>query len=191
DRQEQKFSQELQCRPQLAEQRQSPPGYLAESASHAQSHGPEETWHEQEHSGNTARHCRQIDAPAERNQKIAFVLHSAEKSRHAKYAAALPTHHLLDIIGGMNSIAGFSLHKLQLLLLCVAASIGLFVAKLPSATARDPWTAAQTVQPAPLLTGLTQEKDPHPLVIYVGMRTLYNGGHIPGALFYGPGSTER
>ena len=23
------------------------------------------------------------------------------------------------------------------------------------------------------------------------MRTLYNGGHIPGALFYGPGSNER
>ena len=99
--------------------------------------------------------------------------------------------YLLDIIGGMNSIAGFSLLKLQLLLLCVVASIGLLAAKLPSATASDPWTAAQTVQPEQLIAELQQEKDPHLVVIYVGMRTLYNGGHIPGALFYGPGSTER
>jgi len=104
---------------------------------------------------------------------------------------ALLRRYLLDIIGGMNSIAGFSLYKLQLLLLCVVASIGLFAAKPPSATGSDPWTAAQTVQPAQLIVELQQEKDPHPLVIYVGMRTLYNGGHIPGALFYGPGSSER
>ncbi len=99
--------------------------------------------------------------------------------------------YLLDIIGGMNSIAGFSLLKVQLLLLCVVASIGLLAAKVLSATASDPWTAAQTVQPEQLIAELQQKKDPHRVVIYVGMRTLYNGGHIPGALFYGPGSTER
>ena len=98
---------------------------------------------------------------------------------------------MLDIIGGMNPIAGFSLYKLRLLVLCVAASIGLFAAKHPSATPSDPWTAAQTVQPAQLIAELQEEKDPHPLIIYVGTRTLYNGGHIPGALFYGPGSNER
>ena len=47
------------------------------------------------------------------------------------------------------------------------------------------------MQPAQLIAELQEEKDPHPLIIYVGTRTLYNGGHIPGALFYGPGSTER
>lgn len=26
---------------------------------------------------------------------------------------------------------------------------------------------------------------------YVGVRRLYNGGHIPGAQHYGPGSTEQ
>jgi hypothetical protein len=55
----------------------------------------------------------------------------------------------------------------------------------------DPWTAAQTVQPAQLVIELQQEKDPQVLVIYVGVKTLYNGGHIPGAVYYGPGSAEQ
>jgi hypothetical protein len=55
----------------------------------------------------------------------------------------------------------------------------------------DPWTAEQTVQPAQFAKELQQENGPHPLVIYVGVRTLYNGGHIPGAVYYGPGSSEQ
>jgi thiosulfate/3-mercaptopyruvate sulfurtransferase len=113
------------------------------------------------------------------------------KSERSKFAAALLSPYPLDIIGSMNSIAAFSLYKLQLLLLCIIASIGLFAGTFPSAAASDPWMAAQTVQPAQLVAELQQEKDPHVLVIYVGMRTLYNGGHIPGAVFYGPGSTEQ
>jgi thiosulfate/3-mercaptopyruvate sulfurtransferase len=65
------------------------------------------------------------------------------------------------------------------------------VLQYTSAAPADPWTSAQTVQPARLIAELQEEKDPHPLVIYVGVRTLYTGGHIPGALFYGPGSTEQ
>jgi len=42
----------------------------------------------------------------------------------------------------------------------------------------DPWTAAQTVQPAAFAAELKQEKDPAPTVIYVGVHTLYNGAHI-------------
>lgn len=53
----------------------------------------------------------------------------------------------------------------------------------------EPWTAAQTVQPAQLVEELKQEKDSSPVVIYVGVWTLYNGAHIPGAVFHGPGST--
>ncbi len=64
-------------------------------------------------------------------------------------------------------------------------------ARLAIASPADPWTAAQTVQPAQLAEELKQIKDPSPLVIYVGVRTLYNGAHIPGAVFYGPGSTEQ
>jgi thiosulfate/3-mercaptopyruvate sulfurtransferase len=55
----------------------------------------------------------------------------------------------------------------------------------------DPWTSAETVEPAQLVVELHQEKDPHVTVIYVGVRTLYNGAHIPGAAYYGPGSTEQ
>src|SRR5258708_4023090 len=55
----------------------------------------------------------------------------------------------------------------------------------------DPWTAAQTVQPAQLVIELQQEKDRRVLVIYVGVKTLYNGGHIPSAVYYGPGSPKK
>jgi len=55
----------------------------------------------------------------------------------------------------------------------------------------DPWTPAQTVQPAQLVAELQDSRHPHPLVIYVGVRTLYTGGHIPGAIYFGPGSSEQ
>jgi len=61
---------------------------------------------------------------------------------------------------------------------------------LPAAGNDEPWTAQQTVQPADLARELQQEKDPYPTVIYVGVKALYEGGHIPGAVFYGPGSSE-
>ncbi|HSC45973.1 MAG TPA: rhodanese-like domain-containing protein [Candidatus Acidoferrum sp.] len=63
--------------------------------------------------------------------------------------------------------------------------------RLVGAAVSEPWTAAQTVQPAQFAMELQQEKDPSPTVIYVGVKTLYAGGHIPGAVFYGPGSTEQ
>lgn len=66
-----------------------------------------------------------------------------------------------------------------------------FAARFAGGAPADPWTAAQTVQPAQFVSELQREKDPHPLVIYVGVRTLYNGGHIPGAVYYGPGSAEQ
>ena len=55
----------------------------------------------------------------------------------------------------------------------------------------EPWSDAQTLEPAQLAAELEKENDPHVVVIYVGVRTLYNGGHIPGAMFYGQGSTEQ
>jgi thiosulfate/3-mercaptopyruvate sulfurtransferase len=59
------------------------------------------------------------------------------------------------------------------------------------ANPEDQWTLKQTVQPADFVKELQQEKDPYPTVIYVGVKTLYEGAHIPGAAFYGPGSTEQ
>ena len=55
----------------------------------------------------------------------------------------------------------------------------------------DPWSPAQTVSAAFLAASLKQEDAPRPVIIYVGVHTLYAGGHIPGAVFHGPGSTEQ
>jgi thiosulfate/3-mercaptopyruvate sulfurtransferase len=82
-------------------------------------------------------------------------------------------------------------NKLLLAHFCVILLISALSRNLAVAMPNDPWTAAQTVQPAQLVIELQQEKDPHVLVIYVGVKTLYNGGHIPGAVYYGPGSAEQ
>jgi thiosulfate/3-mercaptopyruvate sulfurtransferase len=59
-------------------------------------------------------------------------------------------------------------------------------------TQSDPWTAAQTVQPAELVKELGDAKAAvKPTVVSVGPHALYSGGHIPGALYHGPGSTAE
>src|SRR5215470_16729547 len=55
----------------------------------------------------------------------------------------------------------------------------------------DPWTETETVRPAQLAAELQLEKDPHPLVIYVGLKVLYQGAHIPGAKYFGAAGTEE
>jgi thiosulfate/3-mercaptopyruvate sulfurtransferase len=56
----------------------------------------------------------------------------------------------------------------------------------------DPWTAAQTVQPADLAKELGDTQGAaKPTVVCVAPHVLYQGGHIPGALFHGPGSTAQ
>lgn len=55
----------------------------------------------------------------------------------------------------------------------------------------DPWNSAQTISAADFAKELQQKHDRSPVIIYVGVRTLYSGGHIPGAVFQGPGSTEQ
>jgi hypothetical protein len=56
----------------------------------------------------------------------------------------------------------------------------------------DPWTAAQTVQPVQLAKELGDSRlADKPTVICVAPHVLYEGGHIPGALFHGTGSTQR
>jgi thiosulfate/3-mercaptopyruvate sulfurtransferase len=91
----------------------------------------------------------------------------------------------------MALLAEFSQYKLYLLAGIVLALAGAFPGKFVAAAPSDPWNAAQTVRPAQLVAELQQEKGPHVLVIYVGVRTLYDGGHIPGAVYRGPGSTEQ
>jgi hypothetical protein len=53
----------------------------------------------------------------------------------------------------------------------------------------DPWTAAQTVEPAALAKELSSNSKP--TVVCVAPHFLYEGGHIPGAFFHGPASTPQ
>lgn len=56
----------------------------------------------------------------------------------------------------------------------------------------DPWTSAQVREPADLVHDLGNTKGgDSPTVVYVGFRTLFEGGHIPGAVFHGTASKEE
>ena len=91
----------------------------------------------------------------------------------------------------MKMIAGIPFKKLQFAFFCAMLTMSAATLNFALAARADPWTAEQTVQPAQLVAELQQEKDPHVQVIFVGPRTLYSGGHIPGAVFHGPGSSEQ
>jgi thiosulfate/3-mercaptopyruvate sulfurtransferase len=60
-----------------------------------------------------------------------------------------------------------------------------------SATSADgptqPWTRAQTIEPADLLKQLATEKKP--TVVCVGVHALYRAGHVPSASLHGPASS--
>ena len=72
--------------------------------------------------------------------------------------------------------------------LCLLAPARLAVSSpFPDA---GPWSPAQTVSPADFATEL-QKHDSSLKIVYVGVRTLYAGAHIPGAVFRGPGSKEE
>jgi thiosulfate/3-mercaptopyruvate sulfurtransferase len=55
----------------------------------------------------------------------------------------------------------------------------------------DPWPSSQTLPPADLAGELAEKNGTPPTIVYVGFRTLFAGGHIPGASFHGPASTEQ
>jgi hypothetical protein len=58
--------------------------------------------------------------------------------------------------------------------------------------AADPWTSAQVLHAADLTRELGNAKGgDSPTIIYVGFRTLFEGGHIPDAVFYGTASKEE
>ena len=52
----------------------------------------------------------------------------------------------------------------------------------------EPWTDAQTVQPAELVKELAAKGKSRPVVVCAGFSTLYEGAHVPGAVFHGPAS---
>ena len=54
----------------------------------------------------------------------------------------------------------------------------------------DPWTKAQTVQPADLAKELGNAKSA-PTVVFVGFKRLYSAGHIRGAEYHGTAGSEE
>lgn len=71
-------------------------------------------------------------------------------------------------------------------------------APLPSSIAAaspavtDPWTATQTVEPPALVKELASgAAAKRPTVVCVAPRFLFEGGHIPGAVYHGPGSSPQ
>jgi thiosulfate/3-mercaptopyruvate sulfurtransferase len=58
--------------------------------------------------------------------------------------------------------------------------------------AADPWPNSQVVQAADFVRELAGAKDANsPTIVYVGFRTLFEGGHIPDASFHGTASKEE
>lgn len=55
----------------------------------------------------------------------------------------------------------------------------------------DPWPNSEVMQPAQLAKMLTDKYVSVPVVIFVGFRSLYGGGHVPDASFHGTASTEQ
>jgi hypothetical protein len=64
----------------------------------------------------------------------------------------------------------------------VLATVSLSTLAIPSSTQADsdPWTMAQTVQPADLARELGNSKTA-PTVVFVGFKRLYSSGHVKGA----------
>ena len=60
-----------------------------------------------------------------------------------------------------------------------------------AAPTSDPWTDSQTIQAADFAHELANASKERPTILYVGFRTLFAGGHIPGATFHGTASTEE
>jgi thiosulfate/3-mercaptopyruvate sulfurtransferase len=52
--------------------------------------------------------------------------------------------------------------------------------------ATEPWTDTQTVQPAELVKELGAKGKNRPVIVCAGFRALYEGAHVPGAVFHGP-----
>lgn|ERR1700720_8699 len=74
-------------------------------------------------------------------------------------------------------------------LLAAACALVVFTATSIQADA-DPWTKAQTVQPAKLAKELANSGTA-PTVVFVGFKRLYAAGHIKGAQYHGTAGSEE
>jgi hypothetical protein len=93
----------------------------------------------------------------------------------------------------LRNLSGVLLAVLSLAFFAQPARRALARARSFSGTrASGPWSSAQTVSPEALGKELgSADKQKKPTVVCAGFHTLYQGAHIPGALFHGPGSTPQ
>jgi thiosulfate/3-mercaptopyruvate sulfurtransferase len=82
-------------------------------------------------------------------------------------------------------LRAFSLTLLSFILLTLFPS-----APTSAQTSAEPWTAAQTIQPADFARELGSSKAA-PTVLFVGFQRLYAAGHIKGAQYYGSGGNAE
>jgi len=78
---------------------------------------------------------------------------------------------------------------IPLAVLVAVAGTLLLVSRGSLNAATDPWTSAQTVQPADLLKELSDPKSA-PTIVFVGFNRLYTAGHIKGAQNHGMAGNE-
>jgi thiosulfate/3-mercaptopyruvate sulfurtransferase len=64
-------------------------------------------------------------------------------------------------------------------------------AKGAQAAQADPWTSDQTVDPATLAKEISGPPSQRPTIVSVSPHALYLGGHIPGAMYQGPGFSSQ
>jgi thiosulfate/3-mercaptopyruvate sulfurtransferase len=102
---------------------------------------------------------------------------------------------LMRIVGGFVVSAGLAVALLALRPLRDGASSFAASANAkasPADSVSDPWTDAQTVAPADLVKELgNTDAASRPVVACVGFHSLYEGAHVPGASFHGPGSKDE
>ena len=71
----------------------------------------------------------------------------------------------------------------------LAAGVIATVTERNLATGSDPWTPAELITPETLFKELSGPKKP--TVVCVAFKILYNTGHVPGSLFFGPGRDQE
>jgi len=63
------------------------------------------------------------------------------------------------------------------------------VSSSASALPSEPWTDGETVKPGDLVKEMANAKgNNRPVVVCAGFRVLYEGAHVPGAVYHGPAS---
>ena len=55
----------------------------------------------------------------------------------------------------------------------------------------DPWPSAQALKADDFAHEVSDKSRPSSTIVYVGFRTLFAGGHIPGASLHGSASTDQ